>query len=45
MAQSPDLPGLGPDGNLQPEDRGRQGSWAWCSRWICQSSDPVGIDS
>ena len=41
--QSPDLGWLGPHGNLQLEDWGRQGSWAWCRRRSCQGLDPMGI--
>ena len=39
MAQTLDLPGLGPYGNRQREDWERQGLRAWCRRRICQGSD------
>ena len=45
MAQSPDLPGLGPHGNRQLKDRRCQGLEAWHRRRICQGLDPTGIGS
>ena len=45
MVQSPNLRGLGPRGNRQLEDWGRQRLWVWCRRRNCQSSDLAGIDS
>ena len=42
MAQSLELPELGPHGNWQLEDWGSQGSWAWGSRWNCEGLDPTG---
>ena len=45
MAQSLELPGLGPYGKWELEDWGCQGLWVWRSRWNCEGSDPAGTAS